>query len=755
MGNWWDPITGLFISDVQVVQSNISEVVQVVSPQQQQTQPVQQSTVQTQPVQQTQVQQVQPVQPAAEPSTYTPLDALLAGNIYTWGAPLAPIVSNVLKGVQTVEAKTRYDDLVKRTYEDTAPIVDQYNKDVSKFNLDVIEYNKNPTNETQFNLLTTQKTNLDREKALIDNTIDTQMGRISKAENQYRNLAGSMVNNVNPNNLITYNTSKSLISLSEGYSNTIVTPISGLLKPMGVVGDFATGVVEVPGLITSMGGQALLGGEVLLQNANNIPGLTVAGLAIQGQGLYEQATTNPGRLAGNVAGMFVLGETLRFGATRTSGIVRTRGTKYVSIEDIGYDTKQGFPIGNPSKMDLVRSFEKGTLEPAPSRMSATHVELSLEKPFVRNVPNEVPYIPGKGGRPFARLPTQEPGQTVLWTAHERSTLGKGVKVGEAFKMTGTGSSELNAISAAPVAEGYFTKTGGQIPRTIGFDSPFKSPTIYSTTVEGLEGVPEVLRATKDYGGIDTYMQARSGETGGTAAYIPRIKAEYEANIPTNSVFEVTGRQYYTKVGGIGKSHFLGTRVPIVEQRLIGFEPAKIAGRITRTGSEDYVTPPKISAYSVQMSANTAGISSMRPSPSSMVSPMSYTSTPYSPKISSVSPVTTKPTIPTTPAITPMTYKITPPITPTTPTLAPTTPITPRPVTPYMPIPFGGAFGAPFGGGGGGNRGNRRKKTKWTHRNLVMAQLPSWYFKEEPPRAKGKNTKLFKPVAMKTTKKPKK
>lgn len=54
--------------------------------------------------------------------------------------------------------------------------------------------------------------------------------------------------------------------------------------------------------------------------------------------------------------------------------------------------------------------------------------------------------------------------------------------------------------------------------------------------------------------------------------MPLLKPEYEAVLPDLSVIEVTGRQYYTKLGGFGQSHFLGEKVPIVEQRAIGYQP---------------------------------------------------------------------------------------------------------------------------------------------------------------------------------------
>lgn len=101
---------------------------------------------------------------------------------------------------------------------------------------------------------------------------------------------------------------------------------------------------------------------------------------------------------------------------------------------------------------------------------------------------------------------------------------------------------------------------------------------------------------------------------------------------------------------------------------------------------------------------------------------------------------------TTGLVTPTTTVLAPPLPPVTTTALP--PVVP-PVIPPFGIPGG------FGGGGGSSPGKRRKKDKWSNKNLVMAQLPGFFYKATPPAAKGKNTKVFKPVAMKTTKKSKK
>jgi len=411
--------------------------------------------------------------------------------------------------------------------------------------------------QTTQSALTVQKGRLDVQLAAIN----TNLAPVNRAETAYATAAGNLMGNLNQKDFITYGTGMYFGDLAKGYQSTIETPLEHAIG-VNPVSQFVSGIVSVPRQVLTIGQAGLIGGENLARNAPSIPGVVTAGVAMQAKGTYEQAQANPAGLVGTLVGMYIVASAIGKVGTGAKGYIRTRGQTYVPIETIGYDTRFGYPIkpGSASASDMIRSFSEGKLYPKPTRMS-TKVE--------------PPYLHGRGGAPVARLPNAQSGDFVLYTAHEGESLTGGVKVGTAYKMTGTGSSELASISAAPILEGYFAKVGGQVPKMVGFDTPFKGPTAYVTVTEALETIPRsVMRKVvgKDYTAIDTYMQVRSTEVPSGISYIPMIKGEYEANIPTNSIFEVTGRSYYTKLGGFGQSHFLGTRVPIVEQMLVGFEP---------------------------------------------------------------------------------------------------------------------------------------------------------------------------------------
>lgn len=516
--------------------------------------------------------------------------------------------------------------------------MDAFNSTVSLFNTRVGNFNKNPTNQTEYNLLLGEESKIKTQQAGLESTrplaeytslmesyarlntekntldakksiIDAAYAPVQTAKTRYETAAAGMVNNVDQKSLLTYGAGSWLQGLGTGYQNTIAAPVGTALKPLGAVGQFITGVVETPGQIAGLGGQSMVGGETILRgNIPNLPGLTAGGLSMMGKGMYDMGTTNPAGLAGNIAGFVLLTGAVRYVGKQGVGMIRTRGMDYVPIENIGYDSKMGYPI-NPTPDNapaLARSFSRGTLEPAPT-------EMSLSRGFLRTT--EPPYVPGVSGHPFARLPNAAPGDITLWTGFDSNAMTRGINVGEATRIAGAGSSELDAIYGAPSAQGYFTKVG-LLPKSVGLDMPFKTPTIYSTTVSGLESTPEALRVaarSKNYVPMNDYMQARSPQIGGTAAYLPLFKSEYEAVIPQNSIIEVTGRNYFTKIGGFGKSHFAGTRVPIVEQNLIGFDAVGIVPVTPRTVSgSSYIGSPKLSIFNLYAGISAAsGVSGRR------------------------------------------------------------------------------------------------------------------------------------------------
>ena len=397
-------------------------------------------------------------------------------------------------------------------------------------------------------------------------------------------------------------------------------PSVGIIKSSGLV----TGITSLPSMALFTGQavatdvESALKSTDILSDIEKFPALATAGTLITARSMYDTLTTNPVELGTSLIGTYLGMRAISGSATKAVGLARTSGLneygvpKSVSVESIGYDSRYGYPIKPTygTSTQLYKSFEEGTLIPTPKEMSATQPvirsPLTSSFPYVRSPITmeriEPPYVPKS-----ARLPTHEPGDIVLWTAHEAESLTKGIKVGEGFKMVGTGSSELNAISAAPVLESYYTKAGlgGQIPESIGFESPFKSPTAYATEVPSLETIPSRVKKMigktpeggTDYTPLNQYMAKRLTEVPAGQAFIPMIKGEYEANIPTNTLFEVTGRRYYTKVGGIGESHLFGTRVPIIELKTTGYEPSELpesASPIkTRIASSSYKAEPLI------------------------------------------------------------------------------------------------------------------------------------------------------------------
>jgi len=529
-----------------------------------------------------------------------------------------PVLSSIYKGGGVFELKSDYESLAASTYSAQSGNIlkyttdlNEYNTRLNAYNAELATYNTQPTIEG-YNKLTLEQADLSRQLSTLTAqkaSIDTAIAPVKSAETKYNAAASELIGNVDQSALATYGIGTAISDLGKEYTAIIETPVSSAVSGWGVVGGFISGIANVPTQITTIGESALIGGETILRNAGELPALATSGLAMQIKGAYDLAVTNPAYLIGSVAGMFALGTVASGAVTKGVNIVRTTGQTYVPIESIGYDVNEMYPIkpASATAENLIQSFEEGKLIPAPKEMYGG---------------GEVPYLHGGGGIPIARLPSQTSPVTIGFTAHESPSLASGIKVGEAYQMTGTGSSELDAISMAPIAESYFAKVGGMIPKSIGISSPIKLPTIYSTEVSALETIPEYIKSQlsrnaegkiTDYTLINEYMQERLTNVPGGQGFVPLIKGEYEANIPTGGIFEVTGRQYYTKLGGFGESHFLGTRVPIIEQQLIGFEPIEATPSLqTRTAGESYYGEPEINVYTIIGSGETVALSTITP-----------------------------------------------------------------------------------------------------------------------------------------------
>jgi hypothetical protein len=563
-------------------------------------------------------------------STFSTLDTAKTG-----GIPIQ-VLGNIYKGGSAFEAFADYEKISVATEQRASPLISAYETDLAKYNTEIEkyssaktayetklsayntalgEYNQNKTPDGYNKLKSMQtdleaskpdiayakisamKTNLELQKSAIDSTLLPA----ELAKSNYTKSASALTGNVDQKTLLTYGVGKVIGDIGAGYKTMVENPARSFVAPGGAVGEFISGVASVPTQISVIVQSALVGGETIIRSPGNLPGLATSGLAMQMKGTYELGTTRPAELLGTIVGMAIIGEGVRGTYGRVRGLATTRGMDYVPVESVGYDVNQGFAIGRPTERGLVESFSRGTLEPAPIRMSLT------------NQPPE--YTPGAGGRPGARLPNAQPGDITLWTAHEYQTLSRGVNVGEAYRVATPGSSEVSGVYGASTLMSYFAKVGRQIPKLIGIDSLFKSPTVYSTTVDAVEAVSrrssmEAMARPHDYTRMNAEIQAAAAERP-TAAFLPLAKAEYEAVIPQNAVIEVTGRNYYTKLGGIGESHFLGTRVPIVEQRVIGFEPQGIVPSVISRGtSSEMRVQPLVSQYGLSF-----GITSASPIPS--------------------------------------------------------------------------------------------------------------------------------------------
>jgi hypothetical protein len=537
------------------------------------------------------------VQPSAGPSSYFEgvsnwfRDAPILGAFYAAGkntpqgglieaVKTMPVLSSIYQGGGVFEMKSDYEMVAERTDKTIAPLITKYQSDLSGYNADVTTYNKNPT-EAGFISLQSRGQAL----AVQQGDIQSYLNPTSDLKARYEKAAGNLMGNVSQNQEITYGAGSFVGNVGKGYETVIETPVNSFLGNFGVIGQFGTGVVDIPRQLFYTGQSALIGGENIVRDLPQSPGIAVAGVAMMTKGIEEQAMSNPAQLAGTLVGMYLLGAGVDAASTKLSGLVRSQGEGYIPMKNIGYQPEGRYPL-NPvqSESALARSFEEGKLYPAPTRMAEG---------------GTVPYLHGEGGVPVARLPNAGAGETTLWTALESSSRVKGAGVGETFQLETSGGSEVQGMYGAPIAESYFTKAGSGMPQMIGFNLPFRTPTIFSTVTEGVEAVPKGMRVAArngDYTNINSYIQARSTEVPAGQAYMPLTKAEYEAIIPDNTILEVTGRNYYTKVGGFGENNFFGTRVPIIEMRSVGFEPGEVVNVPKMSAGESYTKAPAINLF---------------------------------------------------------------------------------------------------------------------------------------------------------------
>jgi hypothetical protein len=480
---------------------------------------------------------------------------------------IEPLVTSYESGISAYSSDLGTYNIEKAGYESQLSVYEQrvaaYEKNKTQpeytalLGLESGLKSKQASLETMQSALNIKYTGLEQQRTKLE----AYQTDITKIQEPYAKAASEITGGIDQKGLVTYGLGSWFGGVATGYESTIEAPIKSAVSGWGIPGEFISGVADVPRQIAFMGQAGSIGGETIVRSLPTVPGIAAAGTAMQLKGTYEMATTKPAELAGSLAGMFILGSVAKAGVTKVTGAYRTAGMEYVPIERIGYGPEGRYPL-NPAQSEtaLARSFAEGKLYPAPREMAEG---------------GPVPYLHGEGGVPVARLPNAPAGQTTLWTALESSSRARGVGVGEAYVLRTSGGSEVQGLYGAPIVESYFAKVGGVIPRMVGFELPFRTPTIYSTAVEGVEAIPRTVRETArtgDYSQVNVYIQGRSAAVPSGQAYMPLLKPEYEAIVPDLSVIEITGRQYYTKLGGFGQSHFLGEKVPIIEQRSIGFQP---------------------------------------------------------------------------------------------------------------------------------------------------------------------------------------
>lgn len=393
----------------------------------------------------------------------------------------------------------------------------------------------------------------------------SKMNRALDAQGRYDAVRTSLIIPTgidNPlNNYIAKPISGGLDYIAKGYNDIVTTPYANQVKKVypgnpvwDLSNEFFTAAVSIPSYLATLGSQAVVGGENLSRNLQNFPVLAASGLILQGTGLFEGMTKKPvttiTQLVGTYAVLGAMGKTVKTGI----GMIRTSGKTYIPIEEIGYDFRYGYPWGRNTLQSLRTSFHEGTLVPRPFTMRS-------------GVSENVPYVPAN-----ARLPTDiMANQPVLWTAWEGGlSLSPRLRAATSGRFTlGGGPSELQGMYGSPVALGYFTKAGGQMPTVFGTGlEMLKTPSIVHSVVRSIEGVPRGLSTAGAYARIQAYIDAQMALSPGRA-YTPLTKMEYEAVLPHGQVMEYLGSNYYTKLGGFGRNHLFGTRAQILEMRATG------------------------------------------------------------------------------------------------------------------------------------------------------------------------------------------
>ncbi|MFA4973310.1 MAG: hypothetical protein WC683_11900 [bacterium] len=329
-----------------------------------------------------------------------------------------------------------------------------------------------------------------------------------------------------------------------GRSAAVSTGLINFPRAMGAA-TLAAGVVEksAMGYIGISWGQSVIervGGGAIPSHMGPGPGESPRVLSfgnISDLPTGEEAAYRIGRIATGEAAPAVAGLAVGMWAwPRGVGWLRTRDMQEIKMESIGYPAEQGFAISQRiTERSLTKSFNVGTNLPYPSEMSIT------------GAPPD--YVPSS-----ARLPTDMPGDVILWTGWEHTPIPSRL-TGRFNLATGQSASEINdAMYGASTAMSYFTKTGsGSSPKLIGLDAPVAAldPAIMHTQVSGVATFPSRVQAG-GYPAMNAYLKAAPRGVG----YMPMMKSEYEA-VVAGELGDFGGK-YFTRVAGV--------RVPIVETK---------------------------------------------------------------------------------------------------------------------------------------------------------------------------------------------
>ena len=290
-----------------------------------------------------------------------------------------PVLSSIYKGGGVFELKSDYESLAASTYSAQSGNILKYTTDVNGYNTrlntynsELATYNAKPTIEG-YNKLTLEQADLSRQLSTLTTqkaSIDAAIAPVKSAEKKYNEAASELTGNVDQSTLTTYGIGTAIGNLGKEYTAIIETPVSSAVSGWGIVGEFISGIANVPTQITTIGESALIGGETILRNAGELPALATAGIAMQIKGTYDLAITNPAYLIGSVVAMFAVGNVASGAVTKGINLVRTTGKTYVAIESIGYDVNEMYPIKPTSATaeNLIQSFEEGKLIPTPKEM---------------------------------------------------------------------------------------------------------------------------------------------------------------------------------------------------------------------------------------------------------------------------------------------------------------------------------------------------------------------------------------------------